>query len=166
MYTRIMVAVDGSPPSKRALDEGVKMARLCGARVVAVFVVDKSLMLAGAGRLDPDALLGEFRKDGEAVLRTAERTLSHAPVNGDTEIIETEFGEDVAERLQRCVAQRSIDLAVLGTHGRRGVRRLLLGSVAERSCAPRVVRYCSCAATMPRMLPSRRARIAAQREWA
>ncbi|MBN3744237.1 universal stress protein [Burkholderia sp. Se-20373] len=132
MYTNIMVAVDGSPSSRRALDEGLKVARSCGARLFAVFVVDKSLLITYSGRLDPDALLAEIRRDGASVLRQAERTIAHAAVNGETELVETELGESIAERLQRYVAERSIDLAVVGTHGRRGVRRLFLGSVAER----------------------------------
>ncbi|WP_175719313.1 universal stress protein [Burkholderia anthina] len=132
MYRNIMVAVDGSPSSDRALDEGLKMAGSSGARLFAVFVVDKSLLITYAGRLDPDALLDEVRRDGAAVLRSAARTISRAAVNGETEIVETELGQDIAERLQRYVVDRSIDLAVIGTHGRRGVRRLLLGSVAER----------------------------------
>ncbi|MCA8017593.1 universal stress protein [Burkholderia metallica] len=132
MYTNILVAVDGSPSSQRALDEGLKVARSCGARLFAVFVVDKSLMITFGGRMDPDALLAEIRRDGASVLRQAERTIAHAAVNGETELVDTELGESVAERLQRYVAERSIDLAVVGTHGRRGVRRLFLGSVAER----------------------------------
>ncbi|HDR9756350.1 TPA: universal stress protein [Burkholderia cepacia] len=132
MYTNIMVAVDGSPSSKLALDEGLKVARSYGARLFAVFVVDSSLLVTYAGRMDPDALLDEVRRDGAAVLRSAERAISHAAVNGDTEIVETEPGQNVAERLQRYVVKHSIDLAVIGTHGRRGVRRLFLGSVAER----------------------------------
>ncbi|KKL35347.1 universal stress protein UspA [Burkholderia contaminans FFH2055] len=132
MYTNIMVALDGSPSSQRALDEGLKVARSCGARLFAVFVVDKSLLITYSGRLDPDALLAEIRRDGASVLRQAERTIAHAAVNGETELVETELGESIAERLQRYVAERSIDLAVVGTHGRRGVRRLFLGSVAER----------------------------------
>lgn len=132
MYTNIMVAVDGSPSSKLALDEGLKVARSYGARLFAVFVVDSSLLVTYAGRMDPDSLLDEVRRDGAAVLRGAERAISHAAVNGDTEIVETELGQNVAERLQRYVVERSIDLAVIGTHGRRGVRRVFLGSVAER----------------------------------
>jgi len=132
MYTNIMVAVDGSASSRQALDEGLKMARLHRARLFAVFVVDKSILLSYAGRLDPNALIEEVRHDGVAVLRDAERTIAHAGVNGDTEIAETELGQDVAERLQHYVAEHAIDLAVLGTHGRRGIRRAMLGSVAER----------------------------------
>ncbi|HDR9021171.1 TPA: universal stress protein [Burkholderia vietnamiensis] len=132
MYKNVMVAVDGSPSSKRALDEALKVAASCGARLFAVFAVDKSILLAYGGRIDPDALLDDVRRDGTAVLHDAERAISHAAVNGDTELIETELGQDVAERLQRYVAEHAIDLAVIGTHGRRGVRRLFLGSVAER----------------------------------
>ncbi|CAM2172214.1 Universal stress protein [Burkholderia latens] len=132
MYTNIMVACDGRPSANRALDEGVRMARLCGARLFAVFVVDKSTLFAYGGRMEPEALLGEIRHHGAAPLRDAERAISRAAVNRETEIIETGFGQDVAERLQRYVVDQSIDLAVVGTHGRRGVRRLVLGSVAER----------------------------------
>ncbi|TPQ48559.1 universal stress protein [Burkholderia ubonensis] len=132
MYKNVMVAVDGSPSSKRALDEALKVAASCGARLFAVFAVDKSILLAYGGRIDPDALLDDVRRDGTAVLHDAERAISHAAVNGDTELIETELGQDVAERLQHYVAEHAIDLAVIGTHGRRGVRRLFLGSVAER----------------------------------
>ncbi|HDR9201447.1 TPA: universal stress protein [Burkholderia vietnamiensis] len=132
MYKNIMVAVDGSPSSKLAFGEALKVAAACGARLFAVFAVDKSILLAYGGRIDPDALLDDVRRDGTAVLHDAERAISHAAVNGDTELIETELGQDVAERLQRYVAEHAIDLAVIGTHGRRGVRRLFLGSVAER----------------------------------
>ncbi|KVT61818.1 universal stress protein [Burkholderia ubonensis] len=140
MYTKIMVAVDGSASSKRALEEGLKIARLCGARLFAVHVVDRALLPAYAGRADPNALIEGIRRDGVAVLRDVERTIAHAAVNGDTELLETDsVGEDVAECLQRYVVEHAIDLAVAGTHGRRGVRRAILGS-----CAERFVRESSC----------------------
>ncbi|RQR34196.1 MULTISPECIES: universal stress protein [unclassified Burkholderia] len=132
MYTNIMVATDGSPSAQQALDEGLRMARVCGARLFAVFVVDKSTLFAYGGRMEPEALLDAIRQHGATILRDAGRTISRAAVNGETEIIETDFGQDVAERLQQYAVDHSIDLAVLGTHGRRGVRRLVLGSVAER----------------------------------
>lgn len=132
MYTNIMVATDGSPSAKQALDEGLRMARLCGARLFAVFVVDKSTLFVYRGRMEPEVLLDEIRRHGAAILRDADRTIARASVNGETEIIETDFGQDVAERLQQYVGDHSIDMAVVGTHGRRGVRRLVLGSVAER----------------------------------
>ncbi|PCE30576.1 universal stress protein [Burkholderia ubonensis] len=133
MYTNIMVAVDGSTSSKHALDEALKIAKLSGARLFAVYVVDKSILFTYAGRIDPDALIEEARRDGVAVLRDAERVIAQAAVNGETELVETEsIGEDIAERLQRYVDEHHVDLAVVGTHGRRGFRRMVVGSVAER----------------------------------
>ncbi|SOT41406.1 universal stress protein [Burkholderia cenocepacia] len=132
MYTKIMVAMDGKPSSKQALVEGIKLARLCGADLFVVFVVDRSTLFAYGGRMEPEELLDDIRHYGESVLGDAIQSISSASVRGEKEIIETDVGQDVPERLQRYVVDNSIDLAVIGTHGRRGVQRLVLGSVAER----------------------------------
>lgn len=133
MYEKIMVAVDGSASSKQALTEAVKMALASDAHVSVVYVVDKSVLFTYAGRFDPHALVEEMREDGIKVLREAEQIVALAGAKGEAELVETEsIGEDVAERLQRYVKEHDIDLAVVGTHGRRGLRRVLLGSVAER----------------------------------
>ncbi|HDR9583517.1 universal stress protein [Burkholderia stabilis] len=133
MYEKIMVAVDGSASSKQALAEAVKVALAGDAHVSVVYVVDKSVLFTYAGRIDPHALVEEIRDDGRKVLREAGQIIALAGAKGEAELIETEsIGEDIAERLQRYVKERGIDLAVVGTHGRRGIRRVLLGSVAER----------------------------------
>ncbi|KWI44245.1 universal stress protein UspA [Burkholderia pseudomultivorans] len=133
MYGKIMVAVDGSASSKQALAEALKLAKAGGAQLSIVYVVDKSVLFTYAGRFDPHALVEEIRSDGTKVLREAEQFVAQAGANGEAELVETEsIGEDVAERLQRYVKEHRIDLAVVGTHGRRGFRRVLLGSVAER----------------------------------
>ncbi|MBF5011286.1 universal stress protein [Burkholderia pseudomultivorans] len=133
MYEKIMVAVDGSVSSKQALAEALKLAKAGGAQLSIVYVVDKSVLFTYAGRFDPHALVEEIRSDGTKVLREAEQFVAQAGANGEAELVETEsIGEDVAERLQRYVKEHRIDLAVVGTHGRRGFRRVLLGSVAER----------------------------------
>ncbi|RQS20594.1 universal stress protein [Burkholderia sp. Bp8992] len=133
MYKKIMVAVDGSASSKQALAEAVKMALAGDTHVSVVYVVDKSVLFTYAGRLDPHALVEEIRDEGRKVLREAEQIVALAGAKGEAELVDTEsIGEDIAERLQRYVRERGIDLAVVGTHGRRGLRRMLLGSVAER----------------------------------
>ncbi|AIO30928.1 universal stress family protein [Burkholderia cenocepacia] len=133
MYEKIMVAVDGSASSKQALAEALKLAKAGGAQLSIVYVVDKSVLFTYAGRFDPHALVEEIRSDGAKVLREAEQLVAQAGASGEAELVETEsIGEDVAERLQRYVKEHRIDLAVVGTHGRRGFRRVLLGSVAER----------------------------------
>jgi nucleotide-binding universal stress UspA family protein len=133
MYKKIMVAVDGSASSKQALAEAVKVALASDAHVSVVYVVDKSVLFTYAGRFDPHALVEEMRDDGRKVLREAEQILARAGAKGEAELVETEsIGEDIAERMQRYVKEGAVDLAVVGTHGRRGIRRVLLGSVAER----------------------------------
>ncbi|WP_261523883.1 universal stress protein [Burkholderia multivorans] len=149
MYNTIMVAFDGSASSKHALDEALKIAKTNGAQVAVVYVVDRSALFAYAGRFDPQALvdelrrdgIDELRRDGIDALREAEHAIRQASVNGDTELVETDgLGEDVAARLQRYANEHDVDLAVVGTHGRRGIQRMLLGSVAERfvrrACCP------------------------------
>ncbi|ABO02518.1 universal stress family protein [Burkholderia mallei NCTC 10247] len=133
MYQKIMVALDGSDISKRGLAEAIKIAKATRGRVHAVYVVDKSVVFSYAGHFDPNALLEGFRDDGRKALAEAEQALAAAQVPGDAELFETAgIGEEVAQALERCAKSNGADLVVLGTHGRRGVRRVVLGSVAER----------------------------------
>ncbi|WP_310709250.1 universal stress protein, partial [Burkholderia multivorans] len=112
--------------SKHALDEALKIAKANGAQVAVVYVVDRSALFAYAGRFDQQALVDELRRDGIDALREAEHAIRQASVNGDTELVETDgLGEDVAARLQRYANEHDVDLAVVGTHGRRGIQRML-----------------------------------------
>ncbi|CAN7710710.1 universal stress protein [Paraburkholderia hospita] len=140
MYKRIMVALDGSKSSARVLEEAVKMASLTRGTVHAVYVVDKTPLFSYGGYYDPIALVDALRKDGHEALKNAEAACKEAGVACEAELIETErLSEDVAETLRRYAGRTETELAVLGTHGRRGVRRVVLGSVAER-----FVRFADC----------------------
>ncbi|OUL95646.1 universal stress protein [Paraburkholderia hospita] len=140
MYKKILVAMDGSETSTRALSEAVKMAELTKGTVHAVYVVDKTPLFNYAGYYDPVALVDALRKDGRTVLDNAHAACSKAGVACETELIETErMTEDVAQTLERCAERTGAELSVMGTHGRRGVRRVVLGSVAER-----FVRFSQC----------------------
>ncbi|BCG01225.1 universal stress protein [Paraburkholderia sp. PGU19] len=140
MYKRIMVALDGSKSGERVLEEAVKMASLTQGTILAVYVVDKTPLFGYAGYYDPIALVDALRKDGRETLQNAEAACKAAGVACEPELIETErLSEDVAETLRHYAARTRVELAVLGTHGRRGVRRVVLGSVAER-----FVRFAEC----------------------
>ncbi len=133
MYRNIMLAVDGSASSKRAIEEAVRIASLAHAAIHAVYVVDKSALFNYGGYYDPQALLEALRSDGKAALGQVREALGAAGVTGDEEIVETDsMADDVATCLQRYAQGHAIDLVVMGTHGRRGVPRLVLGSVSER----------------------------------
>ncbi|MBN3759749.1 universal stress protein [Burkholderia sp. Ac-20365] len=133
MYKKILVAVDGSETSKKAVQEAVKLASLTSGTVHAVYVVDQSPIFSYAGYFDPVVLTDALRDDGRKALDNAQSTCAQSGVACAIELVETEpLSEDVAHTLQRCADRIGAELVVLGTHGRRGVKRLVLGSVAER----------------------------------
>jgi nucleotide-binding universal stress UspA family protein len=140
MYEHILVALDGSESSKRALGEAIRMAKLAHGKVTAVYIVDSSTTFAYAGEFDPLALTRALRIDGERVLEEARKLMTGQGVAGAAQVVETDgLSEDIASCLQREAQRVGADLVVLGTHGRRGVRRMVIGSVAER-----FVRFSTC----------------------
>ena len=80
------------------------------------------------------------RQVGTTLLDGAQKQMREMDVVGDTEIVETRgIAEDIAGTLLRFVQWSGADLVVMGTHGRRGLRRMVIGSVAER-----FVRHATC----------------------
>lgn len=152
MYANILVAVDGSEASKRALDEAIRMTKLARARLTAVYVIDQSGAFTYAGACDPHLLTDAARQVGRSLLNDALMKMQALGVSGDSEILETQgIAEDIASCIARCVERRGADLVVMGTHGRRGMRRMVLGSVAERfvshsSCPVLLIRETEAAA--------------------
>jgi nucleotide-binding universal stress UspA family protein len=135
MYQKILVAIDGSQTSARALSAAIELARDAGARLQALYVVDIPLMFYDVPGYDPSYVLGVLRQEGQQVLAGAAALMGKAGVQGPTCMVETELmgGENIAHRIRRAAQEFDADLVVMGTHGRRGVRRLMLGSVAERT---------------------------------
>ncbi|KVT41266.1 universal stress protein [Burkholderia ubonensis] len=132
MYSSILVALDGSETSARALDAALTLASETGARLHPVYVVDFLVPAYDVPGYDPSILLNAFREEGRRVIDDAAKRMAGLGVSGTPQVVDTDPGEDVAERIQTVVQQTGADLIVMGTHGRRGFRRLVLGSVAER----------------------------------
>ena len=132
MYQRILVPVDGSATSGRGLHEAIALARLTHARLCLVHVVDELsfIISVGYGGFAGD-VLGTLRSVGAQLLETAAGTVRAAGLECETVLCDSMSGrlhEQVAEQASKWHA----DLIVLGTHGRRGVGRLVLGSGAEQ----------------------------------
>lgn len=132
MYQRILVPVDGSETSNAGLDEAIKLAKLTGAQLRLMHVIDESPLLLsaeGMAALSADVFT-LLREGGERVLEDTRERVVAAGIAADTKLY-----EGVAARLSDCVAEEvrewAADLIVIGTHGRRGVGRFLLGSGAE-----------------------------------
>ena len=133
MYQKILVPVDGSATSDLGLQEATNLAKLTGASVRLLHVVDVlSLAIAGAGMAAVTGnVLAAVRESGRTVLRRAEESVQAAHVAVDTVLHENTSGR-VAEIVADEATSWGADLVVLGTHGRRGVGRLILGSDAEQ----------------------------------
>lgn len=129
-YRRILVPVDGSPTSTTALTSALQLARDGGGRVRLLYCVDE-LAYALTGYEYVDNMSGLLRQDGERILAQAADIARSAGVEVETHLVERmpqRLGETVAED----AAEWGADLVVVGSHGRRGLRRLLLGSGAEQ----------------------------------
>lgn len=131
MYQRILVPVDGSPASRLGLDEAIRLARVTGATLRLVHVVNEYVFdPVYAPVFDYAPLLESFRLAGEKVLTQAQATVRAAGVEFQSELVET-LGGSVARLILDQAENWPAELIVMGTHGRRGVGRVVLGSDAE-----------------------------------
>lgn len=133
MYQQILVAIDGSETSQLALDAALQMAHDAGAQLQPLFVVDVPVMAYDVPAYDPSYVRDALLEEGAHVTQQAAELMARAGVSGTPRIIEADpVADDVAHCIQRAAADFKADVVVMGTHGRRGFRRMMLGSVAER----------------------------------
>ncbi len=133
MYQRILVPVDGSDTSRKGLEEAVKLAAVTGGRVRLLHLVDElsaAMSMSAYGGVSAD-IFQLLKEGGETVLAAALAYAQSQQVEADTLLI-----EGFAGRLSDHVAEHArlwgAELVVLGSHGRRGVGRLVMGSDAEQ----------------------------------
>lgn len=133
MYDKILVPVDGSETSNKALDEAVRMARLCNGQIRLLHIVGPMVQVSGYDL--PLTYLNEVQdalmKAGEEVVAEAKERISEADLKLDTKVIESSVIR-VSEVIIDHAQSWGADLIVIGTHGRRGVKRMVLGSDAEQ----------------------------------
>ena len=134
MYSKILVAVDGSETSRHALQQAIELARALSAAVRMVHIVDMSWLPIGPEIAIDTAVMSAARRGvGENIIAAARDTALEAGFEAEAALIETETPtQHVAEAIAREASRWGAGLVVLGTHGRRGVQRLLIGSVAEQ----------------------------------
>lgn len=133
MFNKILVAVDGSQTSELALQEAIKLGKEFNAQLRIVHVVDEiTLNLPENTGGDFLAVSESFRKAGQQILDKAEKTLHEAGLSPEVKLLKIEtLGHRVAEEIAKEAADWPAELIIIGSHGRRGFSRLLLGSVAE-----------------------------------
>jgi nucleotide-binding universal stress UspA family protein len=133
MYQRILVPVDGSPTSDRGLAEAIALAKLTGARLRLVHVVDELSFALGASAIA--SYSGDYitllRDGGAEILDAAKAQVEAAGLPVDT-LLRDSFSGRVCDQVIEAAKAWDAQLIVIGTHGRRGVGRLFLGSDAEQ----------------------------------
>lgn len=135
MFQNILVAVDGSATANRGLKSAIQLASDQHATLTIVHVIDDmAIMPALDGGYVPanyiDSMLDAMRDSGRKVLAKAEKLAQEQSVPAKTVMAETQ-GRTVAHTILAQARKAKSDVIVLGTHGRRGLTRVLLGSDAE-----------------------------------
>jgi len=132
MYSRILVPIDGSKTAARGLREAIRLAKDQNAALRVMHVVDKMAIIGVTEvGMNPRPVLAKLARSGRAVLDAARRNAKKLGVEVDT-VLHEPVTKRVADEVLREAKRWNADLIVMGTHGRRGVQRLVLGSDAEQ----------------------------------
>lgn len=130
MYQRILVPVDGSRCSLVALDHAVELARCCQGRLTVLFALDPMQPAIPVGMYGQAVAADQVVEDlTRAAREILEKAAEHARSQGaavETRLVE---GSHPVEAIAAALADH--DLAVMGSHGRSGFKRLLMGSITE-----------------------------------
>ena len=133
MYKKILVPIDGSPASSLGLTEAIKLAKDQGAKLRLFHLVDEYVAVSSMDgvTLDTGDLLDALRQTGKKIVAKAEAQARRHGLTPEAVMLES-FGGRAADFIVQQAKKWGADLIVLGTHGRRGVKRLVMGSDAEQ----------------------------------
>lgn len=132
MYQRILVPVDGSPTSTKGLGEAIALAKLTGAHLRLIHVIDElSFAMSMEGYVGyVGDWVEELRVGGRKLLQEAQAKAQAEGVQAET-VLRDQLQGAIDQVVIAEAASWPADLIVIGTHGRRGIGRMLLGSSAE-----------------------------------
>lgn len=143
MFSRMLVATDGSALSRQTVAAAIALARSCGAAIVALSVAEPAgafVLTDGAMVVDAGADTGELTGAASAHVRAVADAAVAAGVDCRTIVA---VGDCPWEEILRASARHGCDLIFMGSHGRRGLGRILVGSqtqkVLEGACVPVLV---------------------------
>jgi nucleotide-binding universal stress UspA family protein len=130
-YKRILVPVDGSTPASRGMAEAAKLAKENRARLLLLHVVEEypALAMPESG-VAVAPMLDAMKDAGKRVLAKSVKSLARSGVKPETVMLENPAGGITRTVLAQAKRWKA-DLIVVGTHGRTGVKRALMGSDAE-----------------------------------
>lgn len=133
MYQRILIATDGSTLSKKAVASGIELAALAGAQIVALKVVPRYPVSYFEGGMavsmqDVAKVEKQWAEGAQAVVDDVKAKAGASGVKVKAVTIKSDL---VAEAIIAAAKKHKCDLIVMASHGRRGIKRLLLGSETQ-----------------------------------
>ena len=135
MYKRIMVAIDESFMTSRVLETAIELAKSAGAQLAICHGVDETIFATRQMEMLLPNSVGKaqykLRLGANGVLGKAAESARAAGVEAEIKLIESET-KHISDMLADAAKEWNADLIVVGTHGRRGMERYFVGSVAER----------------------------------
>ncbi|WP_224268602.1 universal stress protein [Haloprofundus salinisoli] len=128
MYDRILVPTDGSDGVERAVGHAVELAEAHGATIHAIYVVNTASYAGLPMESSWDGIDEMLRADAEVAVEEVRRIAAERGVPVEAAVVDGSPSREIVSYAER----EGCDLIVMGTHGRGGIDRLLLGSVAEK----------------------------------
>ena len=126
LFQKILVAVDNEPIAAHAADIGAELARLAGAEMAFIHVIDPALVNASDTGIQPDVFVASAKEEAKKLIDDFRKRLPQQV----TALEFVQIGLPLTE-IVNAAKDWPADLIVIGSHGRGGITRALLGSVAE-----------------------------------
>jgi nucleotide-binding universal stress UspA family protein len=134
MFKHILIPTDGSPVSDKAVKAGIALAKNSGARVTGYLALEPiPAHLYGEGYIADEDLIAEFERRGRSAAKKHVASLAReAKKAGVTFESVVQTARTPYEGIVDAAQKRNCDLILMASHGRRGLARLTLGSVADK----------------------------------
>ena len=134
MYKRILVATDGSALSKKAVVDAIGLAATCGAELVALKVVPRYPMAYFEGSIPMNAkdvarIETQWSNDAQAAVDIVKKMAEAKGVKAKAVVSRSDV---VSDAIIAAAKKQKADLVVMASHGRKGIKRLLLGSETQQ----------------------------------
>lgn len=130
MYQHILVPVDGSATSERAIEEALRLGQQQGAQLEFVHVLADIRLMEANSYINYAEMKETMKNSGRKILAKAQTVVQEAGIAADTKLLEAN-GDRIANVIIEEARRWPADIIVIGTHGRSGISRVLFGSVAE-----------------------------------
>lgn len=132
MFKRIIVTMDDTKAAHYALDKAIELAKEQKAKLRIVHVVDYVNLTAGVEGINVERFMESLKDFGKNLLKRSVELAAKKGVKAERKLIESsELISHIAEKILTDAEKWRADLIIVGTHGRRGIKRLFWGSVAE-----------------------------------